>query len=62
MIGDIVIIPSTPPHLASVINDSQAICEDGVIRTYPADAAVAVTALTMLQELEKGVVEYHDAR
>lgn len=57
MIGDIIIIPTTPPHLGSVINDREAICEDGVLRPYPADATVAFTALEMIKELEQEVLK-----
>ena len=57
MIGDIVIIPTTPPHLGSVVSPTEAICEDGVLRHYPADATVAFTALDMIKELEQEVLK-----
>lgn len=57
MIGDIIIIPTTPPHLGSVINANEAICEDGVLRLYPAECAVAYTALELIKALEKGVLD-----
>lgn len=60
MRGDIIIIPTAPPHLASVISETEAMCEDGVIRPYPPDATVAYTALDLLKALEEGVVKYHD--
>lgn len=58
MIGDIVIIPTTPPHLGSVTNATEAICEDGVLRPFPADCVTAYTALDLIKELERGVLKH----
>lgn len=55
--GDIIIIPTTPPHVASVISSECAVCEDGVVRPYPLTATVAYTALEMLQSMEKEVMK-----
>ncbi len=57
MIGDIIIIPTQPPHIASVISEAEAICEDGLTRPYPADAAVAYTAIQFIKELESEVLK-----
>lgn len=58
MIGDIVIIPTSPPHLGSVINTTEAICEDGVLRLLSEDCVTAYTALELIKELERGVLEH----
>ncbi len=56
-IGDIIIIPTQPPHIGSVVSETEAMCEDGVTRPYPKDAAVAYTALEFIKEVEKEVLK-----
>ena len=56
MIGDIIILNTTPPHVACIVSDTEAVCEDGVLRPYPPDIQVAVAALDFIQQLEKGVL------
>lgn len=56
-VGDIIIIPTDPPHVASVISETEAVCEDGVVRPYPPTATVAYTALEFLKSMEKEVIE-----
>ena len=58
MIGDIVIIPTVPPHLGSITNADEAICEDGVLRPLPPDCNTVFTALEYAQELERKVLKY----
>lgn len=60
-IGDIIIIPTAPPHLASVVDDKVAMCEDGVVRPYPPTSTVAYTALELLKTLEEEVLRQNDA-
>lgn len=60
-IGDIIIIPTTPPHLASVTADGMAICEDGTSCAIPADATVAATALEIIKSLESEVLRQNGA-
>lgn len=54
-IGDIIIMPTTPPHIASVVSATEAVCEDGVTRTIITGSSVAYTALEFLQALERGL-------
>ena len=61
-VGDIVIVQTAPPHIASVTNGGNAICEDGTL--LPVDTAcmsVLFTALEIVKELEKGVLGYGEA-
>ena len=56
MIGNIILIPTNPPHIASVVNDTEAVCEDGVVRPYPPDATIIASALECVQGLESEVL------
>lgn len=60
MIGDIIIIPTTPLHIGSRMDDSVAMCEDGEVRPYPHNATVAYTALDMVKSLEAEVLRQHE--
>ena len=60
-IGDIVLVKTVPPHIASVTDGAQVVCEDGT--HLPLDhntMEVLFTALQVVQELEKGVLGYNE--
>lgn len=59
-IGDIVLVNTCPPHIASVSEGGVVVCEDGT--TLPIDSAsmqVLYTALEVVQSLEKEVLLRH---
>lgn len=60
-IGDIVLVNTEPPHLASVTDDNMVVCEDGT-RMHIDDTTMSVMfkALRIVEELEKGVLSYND--
>lgn len=61
-IGDIVLVETYPPHIASVVGPDLVLCEDGThLPTGDLPIRVLYTALQIVQELEKGVLNYHDA-
>lgn len=57
VIGDIILIPTNPPHIASVISDMEAVCEDGAVRPYPPDSTLIASALECVQGLESEVLK-----
>lgn len=60
-IGDIVLVKTAPPHIASVTDGGQVVCEDGT--HLPIDRSsmeVLFTALQIIKELEKGVLGYNE--
>lgn len=63
MIGDLVLVHTVPPHLASVTSDKQLICEDGTILSGNGVCVTKVcSALQFIQELERSVLERYEAR
>lgn len=62
MIGDIIILNTTPPHVASIISEREAICEDGTILPYGKDALLAVSALDFIKKVEEEVLRLHETR
>lgn len=60
-IGDIVLVKTTPPHIASVVSEEQVVCEDGTyLPPNSASMEVLYTALQIVKELEKGVLGYNE--
>lgn len=60
-IGDIVLVKTTPPHIASVVSEEQVVCEDGTcLLPNSASMEVLYTALQIVKELEKGVLGYNE--
>ena len=60
-IGDIVLVKTVPPHIASVTGGAQVVCEDGThLPLDPNTMEVLFTALQVVQELEKGVLGYNE--
>ena len=60
-IGDIVLVKTAPPHIASVTDGGPVVCEDGT--HLPIDCSsmeVLFTALQIIKELEKGVLGYNE--
>lgn len=58
-IGDIVLVNTTPPHIASVTADNQVICEDGsTMPVDPSSMSILADALSVIKELERSVLEY----
>lgn len=60
-IGDIVLVKTTPPHIASVVSKEQVVCEDGTHLLLDHEhMEVLYTALQIIKELEKGVLGYNE--
>lgn len=60
-IGDIVLVKTVPPHIASVTSKGQVVCEDGTyLPLNPTYMEVLYTALQVVKELEKGVLGYNE--
>lgn len=57
-IGDIVLLDTSPPHLASVTDGGRVVCEDGTCCPLDSRASLLVPALEVIKELEKGVLGY----
>lgn len=60
-VGDIVLVNTIPPHLASVTSGSMVICEDGTV--LPLDASIMTvlySAMDVIKELEKGVLNHNE--
>lgn len=56
-IGDIVLVNTSPPHIASVTGDNFVLCEDGTAMPFDCDnMPVLFDALSIVKELEKGVL------
>lgn len=61
--GDMLVVDTTPPHIASVISDTQVICEDGSVLEYdPKIMTKVFDALDVIKELERSVLQLHEAR
>lgn len=59
-IGDIVITASNPPHIASITDGGQIICEDGTILHLEHTKVMPLySALEVIQSLEKEVLRRH---
>lgn len=61
MIGDVIILPTTPPHVATVVGDGQAMCEDGIIRPYTSSASLVCPVVEVLKEMERSVLAHDTA-
>lgn len=60
-IGDIVLVKTEPPHIASVTGEGQVVCENGDhLPLNPDSMEVLFTALDVIKELEKGVLGYNE--
>lgn len=60
-IGDIVLVKTVPPHIASVTAGGQVVCEDGTYLPISNECMeVLFTALQIVKELEKGVLGYNE--
>ena len=57
-IGDIVLVHTVPPHIASVTDGGRVVCEDGTLLPLSPSMTLLYSALDIIQELEKGVMNY----
>lgn len=63
MIGDIVLVPTTPPHIAVIVADERVLCEDGTAMPYDCKLMSEVcSALDFIRQLEKGVMACAERR
>ena len=60
-IGAIVIIDSQPPHIGSVTEGKQIICEDGSLLPIDDRATLLFTAMEVIKQLEGSVLNAHEA-
>lgn len=59
--GDIVLVNTSPPHLASVTDNDMVVCEDGTIMEVDhTTMSVMFEALQIVKELERGVLGYNE--
>lgn len=57
-IGDIALIHSTPPHIASITSGDACICEDGTVLPLSKYRITKLcTALDVIRELERSILE-----
>lgn len=61
-IGDIVIIDRQPPHIGSVTEGGMILCEDGTTLPIDEHTSLLYTALDVIKQLERGVLESHETR
>jgi len=61
--GDIVIVDSVPPHIASVMDETHMICEDGTVLPFQGLKVTKLyDALTIIKDLERGVLQQNEPR
>lgn len=61
--GDLLIVNTQPPHIASVTGSNIVICEDGTLLPYNSSTMTKVfDALDVIKELERSVLQQHETR
>ena len=59
--GDMLVVDTTPPHIASVISTTQVICEDGSVLEYDQRIMTKICdALEVIKELERSILQLHE--
>lgn len=59
MVGDIILVHTQPPHIASVCGEDLAVCEDGTqISLHDVAYDICAEAIEVVKALERSVLGY----